>query len=558
MRLVAFAPIRTRLMLLVALAVLPALAIIWFTALEQRRLDTEDAQTDAQRQAVLVASDFERAVVGIREVLLLLSQMPEVRSDVATCQPFLREQLASYPMYGNFNVILPDGTVRCDALGGAGTVTLGDREYFQRAMATRVFAAGDFTVGRTTGRPSIVFAQPVLDAAGQVEFVLSVGLDLDWMSRHLTEGEWPAGTILLQVDPAGTVIGSYPPGRIGQSIRGVPGVEQALVEQRGVARAPQGYGEPYLLGFETATVGNVATDVHVIVGIPEAVALRTANAQLTRNLALLGLVTLLALLAAWVAGDRLVARPVQRLVRSVRALQDGDLTARVGAPYSGGEIGDLGRIFDHMAGELQHAYLQTVEVLADAVETRDPYTGGHVGRVSDYALAVGRELGWSERDLVRLQMAAALHDVGKIGVPDAVLRKQGPLDDQELPVMRSHTHIGARLLDGVAFLAPALDCALSHQEFYNGKGYPRGLAGDAIGADARIVAIADTFDAMTTTRPYRKGLPVEVALAELQKCAGAQFDPTMVAAFLRAVEKGAIAPPPAPAAEPAAPPAPVA
>jgi HD-GYP domain-containing protein (c-di-GMP phosphodiesterase class II) len=159
-------------------------------------------------------------------------------------------------------------------------------------------------------------------------------------------------------------------------------------------------------------------------------------------------------------------------------------------------------------------------------------------------VAIARELGWTEPELISLRMAAALHDVGKIGVPDDVLRKPGRLDDQELPVMRSHTAIGAKLLEGVPFLSRALDCALSHQEFYDGRGYPRGLAGEAIAADSRIVAIADTFDAMTTTRPYRKRLPIEVALAEIQKCAGTQFDPVMVAAFLRAVESGAITVPP--------------
>src|SRR3954447_25230389 len=120
-----------------------------------------------------------------------------------------------------------------------------------------------------------------------------------------------------------------------------------------------------------------------------------------------------------------------------------------------------------MPSELEGAYLHTVEVLADAVETRDPYTGGHVGRVSDYSLAIAHELGWSERQRLQLRMGAALHDVGKIGVPDAVLRKPGRLDDDELPLMRSHTHIGAQLLAGVPFLEPALECALSHQEFYN-------------------------------------------------------------------------------------------
>jgi HD-GYP domain-containing protein (c-di-GMP phosphodiesterase class II) len=541
-------------MLLVLLAVVPALAVMLYTAAEQRRLDAEQAQADALRQAILAADDMERAAVGVREVLGLLSQTPELRAAPTDCNAFLAEMLAGYPMYGNFNVILPDGAVRCDALGGAGTVNLGDRDYFQRALATREFAVGDYTVGRTTGRPSLVFAEPVLSPGGQVEFVLSVGLDVGWINRHLAEADRPAGSTLILLDSSGTIVGSYPDAAlIGQSVRDRPEAQTILGTRQGVTRGRGPDGQPYLLGFDTADVGSPAAVVHVVAGLPEAVAFAAANRLLARNLLLLGAAALLALLVAWWAGERLITAPVRRLVRATHALSGGDLSARVGPGYSRDEIGALGRAFDGMANDLETAYLQTVEVLADAVETRDPYTGGHVSRVSDYSLAIARELGWNERQLLQLRMGAALHDVGKIGVPDAVLRKQGPLDDQELPVMRSHTNIGARLLDGVPFLAPALECALSHQEFYNGKGYPRGLADEAICADARIVAIADTFDAMTTTRPYRKGLPIEVALAEIQKCAGTQFDPVMVEAFLRAVQSGAIAVAPAPEASPSAP-----
>src|SRR4051812_39619068 len=170
MRRTAPASVRTRLMLLVLLAVLPALVVMLYTAAEQRRLDAGQVQTDAQRQATLAASDMERGALGARQVLLLLTQMPELRATPTVCSALLVEVLAGYSMYGNFNVILPDGSVRCDALGGAGTVNLGDREYFQRAMATRAFAVGDYTVGRTTDRPSIVFAQPVLGPSGQAEF----------------------------------------------------------------------------------------------------------------------------------------------------------------------------------------------------------------------------------------------------------------------------------------------------------------------------------------------------------------------------------------------------
>jgi len=190
--------------------------------------------------------------------------------------------------------------------------------------------------------------------------------------------------------------------------------------------------------------------------------------------------------------------------------------------------------------EVLASYVATVKVLAAAVETRDPYTGGHVERVAALSVAIGRELDWDADRLAKLELGAALHDVGKIGVPDAVLRKPGPLDPEEWDLMRQHPEIGARMLRDVPFLAGSLGCVLSHQERYDGRGYPTGLRGEEIPVEARAVAVADTYDAMTSDRPYRKALPVEVALAEIERCSGSQFDPQMVAAFLRAVKAGAI------------------
>jgi HD-GYP domain-containing protein (c-di-GMP phosphodiesterase class II) len=192
--------------------------------------------------------------------------------------------------------------------------------------------------------------------------------------------------------------------------------------------------------------------------------------------------------------------------------------------------------------EVQDAYLTTVRLLATAIETRDPYTGGHVDRVAVFSVATGRELEWDDERLARLELGALLHDVGKIGVEDHILRKPGRLGPDELAQMRQHPEMGAHMLQGVPFLLPAVTCALRHHEQYDGRGYPDGLAGEAIPIEARVVAVADTFDAMTSDRPYRKGLPVETATAEIERCMGTQFDPGAAAAFLRAVHAGAITP----------------
>jgi response regulator RpfG family c-di-GMP phosphodiesterase len=207
--------------------------------------------------------------------------------------------------------------------------------------------------------------------------------------------------------------------------------------------------------------------------------------------------------------------------------------------------GDLRRAYNRERAQrvaLQAAYRATVQVLAAAIETRDPYTGGHVERVAACAVAIGRELGWDADRLETLELAALLHDIGKIGVEDRVLRKAGRLDPEEGEQMRRHPVLAAHLLRDVPFLQAAAGCALRHHERYDGQGYPDRLAGDTIPVEARVVAVADTFDAMTSNRPYRKGLPRSTALAEIERCAGTQLDPAVVAAFMRAMQAGAIAP----------------
>ena len=164
----------------------------------------------------------------------------------------------------------------------------------------------------------------------------------------------------------------------------------------------------------------------------------------------------------------------------------------------------------------------------------------HSERVAAIAQAVARKLGWGRRELRELDLGAPLHDIGKLTIADEVLLKPGRLDDHELLQIRAHPLAGARLLEGVRALRAALPCILHHHERWDGRGYPRGLAGHEIPQAARIVAVADAFDAMTSTRPYREALPVEEALAELDRCAGTQFDPEASEAFLAAFEAGDI------------------
>jgi putative nucleotidyltransferase with HDIG domain len=181
---------------------------------------------------------------------------------------------------------------------------------------------------------------------------------------------------------------------------------------------------------------------------------------------------------------------------------------------------------------IEETYDQTLEALGAALDLRDASTAGHSSRVTRYAITVAQALGWSQDQLHELTRGAYLHDIGKIGIPDGILLKEGPLTRQEQEVMRSHVTIGYQLVKRIAFLAPAAEIVLAHQERYDGRGYPLGLCGKEIPLGARIFAVADAFDAMTSDRPYRKALSAEIAFQEIQREAGRQFDPDVVHVFL--------------------------
>jgi HD-GYP domain-containing protein (c-di-GMP phosphodiesterase class II) len=185
-------------------------------------------------------------------------------------------------------------------------------------------------------------------------------------------------------------------------------------------------------------------------------------------------------------------------------------------------------------------FKETAEALATAIEKRDPYTGGHTKRVRDFSMACAKNMKLDNDVMEWLEIAAILHDAGKIGVDDRILRKPGRLDDDEFFQMKQHPKYGFEILQHVKELGRAIPGMKHHHERFDGKGYPDGLQNGDIPLIARIIAAADTWDAMTSDRPYRKGLPDKVANQELKKFSGIQFDPEVVKAFLKAYRKGEI------------------
>ncbi len=173
-----------------------------------------------------------------------------------------------------------------------------------------------------------------------------------------------------------------------------------------------------------------------------------------------------------------------------------------------------------------------IESLARTLEAKDRYTEGHSQRVADYAVQVGIKLGFSQQDIENLRLASLLHDMGKIGIPERILNKSGSLTETEFEQIKAHPSIAARMLEPLDVFKPLIPWIEFHHERYDGKGYPRGIAGKAIPLEARIISLADSYDAMTSDRPYRKALPIKMALREIAKHGGTQFDPQLTEVFL--------------------------
>ncbi len=246
-----------------------------------------------------------------------------------------------------------------------------------------------------------------------------------------------------------------------------------------------------------------------------------------------------------------ISQPIHGLAASTRAISRGEFHQRTKV-QGASEISELAENFNKMAGDIEEyieklkeaaeanreLFLGSIRMLAAAIDEKDPYTRGHSGRVAKYSTLIGRELGLSEEELDRLRIAALLHDVGKIGVDDRVLKKPGALTAEEFELMKQHTVKGANIMRPVSQLKEMLPGIELHHEHMDGRGYPYGLTAPQIPLMARVIAVADTLDAMTTNRPYQTAMELESALTRIKALTGAKFDAVIVAALDAAVTSG--------------------
>jgi len=287
----------------------------------------------------------------------------------------------------------------------------------------------------------------------------------------------------------------------------------------------------------------------VVIGMNKSV-LREARSKVAQRLLMVfGTIVVLGMFASSLLASFLI-RPIRELSAGVDEMKKGTAKDPLRV-YSDDELGKLTASFNEMsaliakqqghlnkyAGDLEEAYVSIVKVVAAAIDARDSYTHGHSARVAQLSLLIGKRIGLSPGDLGDLEIACLFHDVGKIKTPDSILLKQGRLSPAEYKEMMQHVEYGASILSWAPSLVKYIPSTRHHHEWHNGKGYPDGLTGDSIPIFAAVIAIGDSFDAMTTNRPYRKALPPEEALHEIARMSGTQFRPDLVEAFLDQMEK---------------------
>jgi HD-GYP domain-containing protein (c-di-GMP phosphodiesterase class II) len=287
----------------------------------------------------------------------------------------------------------------------------------------------------------------------------------------------------------------------------------------------------------------------VILGMNRSV-LVEAQKKVTQRIVIgFGIIMALGVIASSLLASFLI-RPIKELSAGVDELKNGTAKKPLRI-YSQDELGSLTRNFNEMsaqlaeqkgklnkyAQDLEEAYVSIVKVVAAAIDARDSYTHGHSARVAQLSLLIGKQMGLPHDDLTDLEIACLFHDVGKIKTPDSILLKPGKLTAAEYKEMMHHVEYGASILSWAPSLVKYIPSTRHHHEWHNGKGYPDGLAGDDIPLFAAIISIGDTFDAMTSDRPYRKALSEEEALKEIRRMSGIQFRPDLVEVFVQQMEK---------------------
>ncbi len=358
MQLFALKSVRVRLMLLVLVAVIPAWGLIVYTASEQRELAVAGIQKNVLQLAEFIAHEEEQILQGARQILIALARFIQTENtNPADCNAFCGDLLKQFRRYANLGAVNPDGKVYCSAVPFQQAPDTSDQPWFRRAVETGDFVVSDYHVGRITGKPVLVLSYPVINTAAGTRAVVFAALDLQWLNQHKfdIEDQLPEDFTITQIDENGVVLMRQPEsdqGR-GQTMLGNSLIKEILSQKRGTIRAPGARGKPFIYAFAPVHSSLRNRQIYVVLGLPERYAFADSNRILLRNLMLLGIVALAAMLAAWFGGELFILRQIKTIVQASRRLAAGELSTRTGLPYGRDELSQLAKAFDEMAVALE-------------------------------------------------------------------------------------------------------------------------------------------------------------------------------------------------------------
>jgi HD-GYP domain-containing protein (c-di-GMP phosphodiesterase class II) len=535
---------------------------------EGKLQDTEQVQqNETTRSLASETLQFQQGVreqlVTQRQVLTLTGWIHDV--DDPMYAPQLSRLLQQFAE-DNPNILYVTA-VNKQAKGQSAGSFAADQDPFVGAALKRGFQASfqgfdsisePFALGQDN-HPALVMSVPLL-ADGQFSGMFAAVVSLDRLETRLREVS-VRHRIVFIVDVHGRIV-AYPDAREvvpGRDITSVSPLVKQFKELPGLLRATQTtnfsmYDKDLRRNIEMigtySTIPELRWAVVAQRSLDDARVDAGVREMRSQALSFVVGVTFVALSFGYLFAVG-ITRPIRGLVESTRAISRAEFHERV-AVQGAAEISELAETFNHMAGDIEQyveklkqaaaenreLFLGSIRMLAAAIDEKDPYTRGHSGRVAKYSLMIGDILGLHAEDLDRLRISALLHDVGKIGVDDRVLKKPGKLTDEEFDLMKQHPVKGANIMRPVAQLRDILPGIELHHERMDGGGYPYGLQGDQIPLMARIIAVADTLDAITTNRPYQSAMDLEYALQRIRSLAISKFDAEVVSALEKAVHSG--------------------
>jgi putative nucleotidyltransferase with HDIG domain len=537
---------------------------------QDKLVDTERVQqTDLTRSLTQEIQFFEanmtQQLVSQRRILELMNVSDNVEDPVA--EPKVTRVLESFADSNNtFLYLTAVGKSRKGTVASQGNFRA-DQDPFvakalQRAFVWCMQQSGEFRSDPLAlapdDRPAFVVALPLKDINGNFTGMLAAVVSLDPVLRRLQDASVHQRAVFI-VDHSGHIV-VHP-----DTKNFVPGTDLTsnsdLVKQ--IRALPQELRNTETVRFTQQVKGRTVEMVGTFSTLPElnwaVVAQRSLDqarddagvTELNRQaLAFVSIVVLAAVLVGYFFAVG-ISGPIRGLAASTRAISRGEFHQR--SPVRGAsEISELAENFNKMAGDIEEyierlkesaeenreLFVGSIRMLAAAIDEKDPYTRGHSGRVAKYSTLIGRELGLKPEDLDTLRISALLHDVGKIGVEDRVLKKPGALTPEEFDLMKQHTVKGANIMRPVSQLKNMLPGIELHHEHMDGRGYPYGLQGPQIPLMARIIGVADTLDAMTTNRPYQSAMDLDYALGKIKALAGSKFDTVVVNALEATVIAG--------------------